>query len=74
MDGAREQWREYFTINDVDAIASPTFCRRVKIARDLGFLDKLLLQDQEGVKSHAAELKVRILAQLSVGPRYERSP
>jgi hypothetical protein len=72
MDGPSEQSRALFTIGDVDAIASPLFCRRVRIARDLGLLDELLAQDHEAVSKRASELKARVFAQLPAGARYER--
>lgn len=72
MDGPHEQSREFFTIGDVDAIASPAFCRRVRIAHDLGLLDKLLAHDREGVAKRATELKARVLSQLKSDACYER--
>jgi hypothetical protein len=72
MDGPRKQVREFFTIGDVDAIASPVFCRRVRIARDLGLLDKLLAHDHEAVSRRASELKARILAQVPIDSGCER--
>ncbi len=64
MNGPPERWRAFFTIGDVEEIASPGFGRRVRIAQELGLLDKLLEDDQEALLEYASNLKLRILAQL----------
>jgi hypothetical protein len=64
MNGPPETWRAFFSIGDVEEIASPGFGRRVRIARELGLLDKLLQDDQEALSEYASDVKSRIMAQL----------
>jgi hypothetical protein len=64
MNGPPETWRAFFSIGDVEEIASPGFGRRVRIAQELGLLDKLLGDDQEALLEYAFNLKSRVLAQL----------
>jgi hypothetical protein len=64
MNGPPETWRAFFSIGDVEEIASPGFARRVRIAQELGLLDKLLEDDQEALLEYASNLKSRIMGQL----------
>jgi hypothetical protein len=73
MDCSFGRGRAFFTIGDVEDIASPAFARRVRIAQEMGLLEKLLLDDRDAVSKWASELKTHVFAQIPARPRYENT-
>jgi hypothetical protein len=70
MDCSVGRGRAFFTIGDVEDIASLAFARRVRIAREMGLLDKLLVDDRDAVSKWASELKAHAFAQIPSGPLF----
>ncbi len=63
-DNPYEERRAFFTLGDVDDIASAAFGRRVQIAHELGLLDELIAGDREAVLRRTSGLKSFLFAQI----------
>jgi len=66
-----ERWSAFFTIGEVQMIATPGFARRARLAREQGLLDSVLADDRQELLGRASELISRLAAQIH--PEYQPS-